>query len=82
MKALTELSEALNKVIEAAKNIDDECNKAIWENAPRIIHQRFCSKLVYEAKANPDKTPSEIPEAIKVMTALDVLEELYPELKK
>ncbi|MCK5017293.1 MAG: hypothetical protein KAS32_09480 [Candidatus Peribacteraceae bacterium] len=50
------------------------------EKAPLIIHQAFCSELVKVAKKHPKKLPKNIPEAKKVLDAIEVLEKLYPDL--
>jgi alanine dehydrogenase len=63
-----------------ANEIGNEVFGEIINKAPIIIHQRFCAKLVEVMKANPTKTPSEVPKAMEVISAINILEELYPEL--
>ena len=83
MKALNELNEAIKKVIEIGNKINDFTTAEIWEKAPLIIHQRLCSELVRIAKkGKKDKKLNEIPEAVKVMDAINVIEKLYPKLQK
>ncbi|MGV6830261.1 MAG: hypothetical protein ACWA5P_01705 [bacterium] len=52
-----------------------------FEKAPFIIHHAFCSKLVEIAKKNINVNLTDIPKASKVMNAIEVLEELYPNIK-
>ena len=52
-----------------------------FNKAPLIIHQSFCYELVRLAKEQDGKKLEEIPEAMKVMDAIDVIERLYPKLK-
>lgn len=82
MKSLLELNDAVKKVIEVANTINDDCNAEIWDKAPLIIHQRFCAKLVEVMKEHPNKIASEVPKVMEVMTAINILEELYPQLVK
>jgi hypothetical protein len=35
-----------------------------------------------EAKKHSDKLPKDIPECVRILKALEVLEELFPELKR
>ena len=54
----------------------------VYEKAPTIVHMALCRELVQVSKQNPDKVPREIPEAIKVLDAIDLLEKIYPQLKQ
>ena len=81
MESLNKLNEAVKNIIDIANGINDETNKAIFDNAPTIIRQRFCRELVSLCKEHPGKTPSEIPKAMEVMTAISILEECYPQIK-
>ena len=81
MKLLEELDQAIQKVTEIAINIKDQTNSEIWNKAPLIIHQRFCAELVRLAKTQPNKALNTMPKALDVLTAIKLLEELYPELK-
>lgn len=81
IESLDNFNEAIKNVIESASNINAEVADLIRIKAPIIIHQRLCEELVSVARDNPQKTPIEIPEAIKILTAIDVLENFYPELK-
>ena len=81
MESLNKLNEAVKNIIEIANGITDETNKAIFDNAPMVIHQRFCRELVSLCKEYPNKTPSEIPKAMELMTAISVIEECYPQIK-
>lgn len=80
MEILDKLNETVEKIIEIANNINDETNAEIWNKAPLIIHHRFCSKYVELLKEHPNKKPEELPKAMDVLTAIEVLQELYPEL--
>ncbi len=82
MEALNKLNEAVKNVIEAANDVNDETNAEIWNKAPLIIHQRFCSKLVEAMKESPHKLATEIPKAMELLAAIRILKELYPELSK
>ena len=52
------------------------------ELAPLFIHQSFCHELVRVAKLHTQELPKDIPEAMEVLTAIRVLEKLYPQLKQ
>ena len=82
MEKLNELNEAIKKVIEITNSINDETTAEIYSKAPLIIHQRFCIELVNEAKKNVGKKMNECNETLDVMTAIRILEKLYPELAK
>jgi len=82
MKALNELNEAVKTVIEVSNRINEETNKAVLDQAPLIIHQRFCGKLVSIAKKNDKKKLDEVPEFMDMLKAIEILEKLYPELSK
>ncbi len=81
MNVLKTLNEATETFLESVKVINEKISAEIWEQAPLIIHQGLCSELVRLAKNNPSQTLEVIPEAKEIMTALDVLERLYPKLK-
>ena len=82
MEVLEELQEAVENVIKITNKLTDETNAEIWDKAPIIIHQQLCSKLVKIMKENPKKTASEVPKAMDVLKALEVLEELHPKLNE
>ena len=82
MEQLKELNEAVKKVIEIANDINDGVNAEIWDKAPLIIHQRFCAKLVEVMKEQPNEIPINVPRAVEILTAVSILEECYPKLKK
>lgn len=84
METLAELKESVEKVILAANNVEHEFYAYANNQAPIIIHQRFCGELVgiCTKEENENKTPLQIPEAMKVLNAIGVLEELYPKLKE
>lgn len=81
MESLNKLNEAVKTIIDIANTINDDATSEIFNKAPVVVHQRFCSELVKIAKENPLKTPAEIPEAMKVLTAINILEDCYPQLK-
>jgi hypothetical protein len=82
MEALNELNEAVKSVIEISRRINDETNAEVWEKAPLIIHQRFCHELVEVMKEKPKSLPKDIPEAMDILTAIRVIEKVYPKLSK
>ena len=82
MESLNKLNEAVKNIIDIANGINEETNSAIFTNAPMIVHQKFCAELVRVMKEQPTKTPKEVPEAMTIMTAIDVLEKCYPQLNK
>jgi len=79
MGALDELNEAVKTVIELVNKVNDETNEEIWNRSPLIIHQRFCAELVAIAKKNKNK---ETQEFVDMIRAINILEELYPKLKR
>jgi len=81
METINELGEAVKQVMLVANKLGNEVNAEVQTNAPRIIYQRFCSELVEVAKQNQHKTPEEIPRAMKILDAIDILIDFYPELK-
>ena len=81
MTELVELDQAIKHIVELTTKISNNVYSEVSDKAPIVIHQRFCSELVTIMKANPTKTPSEIPYAVDIMTAIRVLENAYPELK-
>lgn len=80
MEKLNELNEAIKNVIEIANSINDDVTKEIFEKAPLVIHQRFCSELVEICKKNLNKIPSEIPEAVEILNAISVIKRCYPKI--
>ncbi|MCH8067837.1 MAG: hypothetical protein IID16_00990 [Candidatus Marinimicrobia bacterium] len=52
-----------------------------FKKAPLIIHQSFCAELVRIAKEAEKKPLNEIPGAGKILIAIDVIQNLYPQLK-
>lgn len=52
-----------------------------FKEAPFIVYNKLCGKLVEIAKANPNKIPKDIPEAMKILNTIKVMKDLYPELK-
>lgn len=83
MSALKKLQDATDAFLESVKVINEQISAEIWEQEPLITHQKFCRELVQICKKeeNQNKTPAQIPEAMKILTAIEVLEELYPKLK-
>ncbi len=83
MRVLQKLNDATNTFLESLKVINEQVNEEIWNNAPILVHQRLCHELVKECskEENKTKTPSELPRATNILTAISLLEELYPKLK-
>lgn len=82
MTNLEKLEESVKLVIDAASTFRDEIVSEINSKAPVIVHERFCFELTRVMKKQPTEIIQNVPKAMKIMTALDILEELYPELKK
>lgn len=80
MDTLNELSEAACRVIDLTDKVNNEILAEVNSKAPIIVHQRLCGYFMDIMKANSSKVPSDIPKAVEIMTAVKVLEELYPEL--
>ena len=80
---LKELNDAVQKLVFAVDEVVANVTDEIFDKAPLLIHQRFCSELVkvMQKEENSGKVPLDTPEAVKIMNAIDVLEELYPRLK-
>jgi hypothetical protein len=53
----------------------------IMEEAAKLMHISLCVELRKKVIATPDTPPKEIPEVVKIMDAIDVIEELYPSTK-
>jgi hypothetical protein len=58
-------------------------NKEIWTKAPVIIHNRFCNELVEVMKQeeNKGKATIEVSRVVKILDAIEILMDFYPELK-
>lgn len=82
MIALDRLKEATQQVLESVDCINQEVNNEIWDKAPVIVHQRLCAELVNLAQKHPCAIVADIPNALNVITAINILEELYPKLKQ
>ncbi len=82
MEQLRQLNEAVKRVIEIASEINDGVDLEVFAKAPLVIHQKFCSELVRTMQEQPNKSPSEVPKAIEILTAISILEECYPKLIK
>ncbi len=80
MESLIKLNNAINEVIKIAENIKEEINYEIFITSPLFIHQKLCSELVEIMKNNPEKTPNQLQDAMNVITAIEVLEKVYPKL--
>jgi valyl-tRNA synthetase len=81
MDKINELNEAVQKVVLLASEIQSDIAGEVINKAPQFIHQRFCAKLVEVMKEQPNKAASEVPKAMEVITSINILEELYPEVK-
>lgn len=81
MESINELNEAIDKVIQIANRLIGETNAEIFNKAPVIVHQRFCAELVRVMKENPNKAPMDVPEAVSILSSINVLEKCYPEIK-
>jgi formiminotetrahydrofolate cyclodeaminase len=82
MESLHKFNQAMNEAMRIANEIDQQSQHEMWEKAPVIIHQRFCQELVEVAKANVDINLSNIEDFNDIRTAIDILEKLYPQLKR
>lgn len=82
MNTIDELSEAVKQVMLVANKIGNEVNAEIWAKAPIIIHQRFCHELVKVVKMeeNKGKPTTEIPRAMEILNAINILMDFYPQL--
>lgn len=82
MDLLEELKERTAQIISVAEKI----NEAFWVKlqieAPIIVYQKLSSELVKIMKENSNTTASEIPEAMKIINAMDVLENIYPRVSR
>jgi hypothetical protein len=81
MTPLQEFEKSVSDVMITAKNLVDEMATEMHQNAPIIVRQRFCAELVKVARDNPNKIPSDVPEMMSILSAITLLDELYPEAK-
>jgi hypothetical protein len=85
MELLQQFENALDNIKDIATEMRNNVTENMYDNlkakAPRYIHNMFCGKFVEICKANHNVIPQEIPEAVEVLTAIKVLEKLYPELE-
>jgi len=72
----------VQELVITCNNINNEHIKDIYTQAPIIIYQRFCNELVEVMKVNPNKAAKDVPKALDILTSINILQELYPELKK
>lgn len=77
---MEEILEQIKNIID--QKISDEFNPILHEKGPLMIHQAFCMRLGNIVQKNPEKLPKDIPDAVKVLNAIEVLEDIYTELKK
>jgi len=52
----------------------------LYEKAPLVVHQRLCHEFVEIMKEHPKSVPEDIPEALEILTAVIVLEKIYPKI--
>jgi len=81
MKTLENLQNQMHEVNLLVQQMKDESTTYAYQIAPVIIRNRLTSEFASICKNNVGKTYLEIPSAVDVMVAINVLETLYPELK-
>lgn len=81
MKLMPEFIEAMQNAVNIANKLIDENNMRMWENAPDLMMQRFSAELTRLMFNNLQIPLEQIPEAVEVMTAIRVLQRLYPDMK-
>jgi len=81
MNKIEELTEAVKKVLLISEEIKTITYKEGVDAAPVIVYNDFCQELVNVAKLHPDKVLHEIPEGKEMLTAIEVLKRVYPQLK-
>ena len=64
------------------EQVEERIDKITFGRAPLLIHQRFCHELVKISKENKGKKLNEVKEFMDMLTAINILEKCYPELKK
>jgi len=47
---------------------------------PLVVHQRLCDEFIKIMKDHTESVPEDIPEAQEILTAVIVLEKIYPEI--
>ena len=79
---LDELELLIKQIITITGDVKNDVHSFASEQAPVIVYQRLCSELVRVMIANPGKAPNEVTEAMEILTSTEVLQRIYPELKK
>jgi len=80
MQNVEELKKALHNVDIIAGKLVTDLYKELYSQAPVIIYQRLCNEFVEVVKKENKFIASEIPKAEKILNAIQVLKDLYPEL--
>lgn len=60
--------------------IQDQVVKLQYKNAPKIVYERLCQELCDIMRSHPSEIPANVPEAVNIITATNILRKLYPEL--
>lgn len=82
MDSIEELNKLALRVSELTQHINDETHAFAFAKAPVIVHQRICHEVTKLAKEHKGKPASEVEGFVDLLTALSVVEELYPQTKE
>ncbi len=77
MENREEIRSLLNELVTAIEKIESDATEQQHTMAPIIVRQRLCHELVVVATANPNKILKEVPEAMDILNAIDVLDKFY-----
>lgn len=82
LSRIKNLYDAAAEVLSDEANLQRHIDAESHNNAPIIVHQRFCHELVEVGKKNEGKNLDDVPEFKKILSAIEFLEQCYPRLKE
>lgn len=82
MKTIEDLNKHANDLLDTIKEFNSNYNEEIFNAAPHMVHASFCSELVRIARKHEGEKMNEVPEFMEMLKAIEILEKLYPQLKK
>jgi predicted KAP-like P-loop ATPase len=82
MKSLEKFNELAKDIQIEVNNINDEINEYVYTQAPVIVYNRLISYFSKIGNEYVGKKIEDAPEVADTLTAIRILEKLYPELNK
>jgi hypothetical protein len=76
------IESAVNELINFTRDSSNKIEEEVYKRAPEVVYNVLCRAYCNECQKYEGKKPNQIPRAKKILSAIEVVEELFPELRR